>query len=263
VRRISETGATADEVARQASEIAHIGREFAEQAAIGMTGVREMTLRSARTIKRLGETTQQIGEVVRLVADFAEQTNVLALNAAIEAVRAGEHGSGFKIIAQQIRGLAESSSEATARITQRIKSVQMETSAVVVAIEECTRQVVIQSDLAAQAGAALGAVDTVSQRIAARVEEIRATAEEQALVSQRVARAMEEIAGVTAGTRDGMEWMRGAMERLAELARALQREIAVFRLQSGAPATPEADAAFSGARSVRATLPPAALPSEE
>ena len=231
VARISEAGATAEEVARKASEIAHLGREAAEQAAIGMAGVRVMALRSARTIKRLGETTQQIGEVVRLVADFAEQTNLLALNAAIEAVRAGEHGSGFNTIALQIRKLAESSSEATARISERIKNVQTETNAVAAAIEENTLQVVNQSELAARAGAALGAVDLVSQRITEHVGVIRTTAEEQAAAAQRIARAMAEIAGVTTETRDGMEQMREAMERLAELARSLRREIAVFRLR--------------------------------
>lgn len=238
VRRIADTASTAEQVARGASEIAHEGRAAAERAAIGMTSVREMTLRAARSIKRLGEKTQQIGEIVRLVADFAEQTNLLALNAAIEAVRAGEHGTGFNTIAQQIRKLAESSAEATSSIDQRIKAVQVETNAVVKAIEESTREVVTQSDLAAQAGAALGAVDMVNQTITERVGVIRETADQQAMVSQRIARAMDEIADVTAETRDGMQQMESAMERLAELARSLQREIAVFRLRppdAGAP----------------------------
>lgn len=232
VRRISETANTAEQVARGASEIAHEGRAAAERAAIGMTSVREMTLRSARTIKRLGEKTQQIGEIVRLMADFAEQTDLLALNAAIEAGRAGEHGAGFSTIAQQIRKLAESSKEAADRIHQRIKDVQIETNAVAVAIEESTRQVVDQSDLAAQAGAALGAVDMVSRGITERVGEIHATAEQQALASLRIARVMNEIADVTEETRGGMEQMQSAMERLAELARSLQREIAVFRVRA-------------------------------
>ena len=230
VRHISATADSASSVARDAIEISHTGREAAERAAAGMAAVREMTLQSAKKIKRLGESTQEIGEIVQMVSDFANQTNLLALNAAIEATRAGEHGRGFTVVAQEIRNLASSSAEATQAIHARIKGIQNDTNAVAVTIEEGTRQVVIQSDLAAQAGAALGAVDTVTQRIAASISDITQTAEQHAQASTTIAAAMENIAEITAEARDGVEQMRGSMERLAELADSLLHSVSVFRL---------------------------------
>lgn len=230
VTHISATASTASAVAREAREISGQGREAAERAAAGMAGVREMTLQSARKVKRLGESTQEIGEIAQMVSGFANQTNLLALNAAIEAARAGEHGRGFTAVAQEIRNLATSSAEATKAIHARIKGLQTDTNAVVVTIEESTRQVVIQSDLVAQAGAALEAVDVVVRRIAASIGEIAQTAGQQAEASTRIAHSMEDIAGITSQTRDSMEQMRGSMEHLAALADSLLRSISVFRL---------------------------------
>ncbi len=230
VNHISVTADTASTVAREAIEISQQGSEAAERATAGMAGVREMTLQSARKVKRLGESTQEIGEIVQMVSGFANQTNLLALNAAIEAARAGEHGRGFTIVAQEIRNLATNSAEATKAIHARIKGIQTDTSAVVVTIEESTRQVVIQSDLVAQAGAALEAVDVVVRRIAESIGEITQTAGQQAEVATRIAHSMEDIAGITSQTRDSMEQMRSSMEHLAELAESLLHSISVFRL---------------------------------
>jgi len=229
VHHISETADAATAVVEEGIEISRVGREAAEQAAAGMAAVREMTLQSARKIKRLGESTQEIGEIVQTVSGFANQTNLLALNAAIEAARAGEHGRGFNIVAQEIRNLATSSAEATKAIHSRIKGIQTDTSSVVISIEEGTRQVVTQSDLALQAGAALQAVDAVIQRLADSIGDITRTAGHHAKAATQAARSMEDIAQITTHTRDSMAQMRNAMERLAELAGSLQRTVGVFR----------------------------------
>jgi hypothetical protein len=210
-------------------DVSRMGREAAEQAAAGMTHVREMTLLSARKIKRLGESTQEIGEIVQLVADFANQTNLLALNAAIEAARAGENGRGFTTIAQEIRNLATSSAEATNAIKGRIKGIQSDTSSVVLSIEEGTREVVAQSDLALQAGAALESADAVIQRVAQVLGDITQTAGQHAQSATSVARSMEDIADITAHTRDSMASMRTSMARLAELASTLAQSVSAFR----------------------------------
>jgi methyl-accepting chemotaxis protein len=240
---VRHTAATADEVthvALEASEIAHEGRDAAERAVLGMVRVRDHTLQSARKVKHLGEMTQQISEIARTVAQFADETNLLALNAAIEAARAGDHGRGFTLVVRQIRDLATNSSEAAQQIKARIKALQQETSAVAITIEECTREVVEQSDLAAQAGTALGAVDAVGKQIATGLGGIAQTAGQQAQSSTLVARTAEDIAHLTAQTQDAMERMRGAMERLAELARAVQHGIGAFRLAR--PLAPDAAA---------------------
>ena len=230
VQHIAGTADSASAVSREATEVSHQGREAAERAVAGMAGVREMTLQSARKVKRLGESTQEVGEIVQMVSGFAKQTNLLALNAAIEAARAGEHGRGFSIVAQEIRNLANSSADATQAIHARIKAIQNDTSAVVVTIEESTRQVVIQSEMVTQAGAALEAVDAVMQRIAEGIGDITQTAGQQAQASTMIANSMDDIARITAQTRDSMEQMHAAMEHLAELADSLTRSISVFHL---------------------------------
>ncbi|HEY7781292.1 MAG TPA: methyl-accepting chemotaxis protein [Ktedonobacterales bacterium] len=249
VRHISETAAAAAEVASEAITLSHDGGEAAVRAAAGMSAVREMTLQSAKRIKRLGESTQEIGEIAQLASDFADQTRLLAVNASIEAARAGDHGSGFSIVAQEVRTLATNSADAAKAIRARIQGIQSDTSAVVVTIEESTRQVVIQSELAAHAGAALEAVDIVTQRIAAAIEEITGTAGRQAQAASTIARSMADISDITTRTRDSMERMHGSMEQLAHLARSVLGGISVFQLEPAyaAPAlTSNGDPAFSG-----------------
>lgn len=224
----------ASTVAQEAIEISNVGREAAEHATEGMHAVREMALQSVKKIKRLGENAQDIGEIVQMVSDFAGQTNLLALNAAIEASRAGEHGRGFATIAQEIRTLANSSTEAAKQIHTRIKSIQSDINGVAVAIEHSTQQVVLQSEFAAQAGSALEAVDVVTQRIARSIRKMNDTATQQAGTATVVSRSIAEIAQVTAQTRDSMEQMRASMDPLVELAQSLLGAVSVFRLAEGA-----------------------------
>ncbi len=258
---IAGTAHEASAVAREAIEISNVGREAAERAAGGMIAVREMALQSIKKMKRLSESAQDIGEIVQMVADFASQTNLLALNAAIEAARAGENGHGFAIVAQEIRKLASSSAEATKQIHARIKGIQTETNAVVVTIEHSTQQVVLQSELAAQAGSALEAVDTVTQRIAQAIGDMNATATQQAEAATVVSGAIGEIAHITTQTRDGMEQMRAAMDHLVELAHSLQDSMSVFRLAGVAASPPLLSAAPPHVMAEQATQPMLVLPS--
>jgi len=233
VQQVSDNAVTAAGVAHTALEITNEGRQGVERAVQGMNNVREMVLQSAKKIKRLGESSQEIGEIVQLISDFASKTNLLALNASIEAVRAGEHGRGFSAVAQEIRNLANSSAEATKQISAKIKSIQNETNAVVVSMEQSTQQVVIQSDLAAHAGAALQAMDAVMQRIVQHIEGISGAAAQQAKAGGFVARSMGDIAQITVYTARHIDQMHNAMGRLTELAESLQQRVDVFRLGEG------------------------------
>ncbi|HLY31529.1 MAG TPA: methyl-accepting chemotaxis protein, partial [Ktedonobacterales bacterium] len=230
VRGIAEMADTSNAEAQGASEISHEGRDAAALAAEGMSRVREMTLQTAKKVKRLGESSQEIGAIVQMVADFTSQTNLLALNAAIEAARAGENGRGFAIVAQEIRNLASSSAEATRQIHARIQSVQNETSQVVAQIEHTTQQVVLQSEYAVAAGSALEAVDASTQSIAAEIDRMRALATEQSVAATQLAQAMASLANSATQTRDTMDQTRASMEYLVELAVALLRKIGMFHL---------------------------------
>lgn len=230
VQQVSDNAATAAGVARDALEITSEGREAVESAVQGMNTVREMVLQSARKIKHLGESGQEIGEIVQLISDFASRTNLLALNASIEAVRAGENGRGFSAVAQEIRNLANNSAEAARQVAAKIKGIQNETNAVVVSMEQSTQQVVAQSELISHAGSALQAMDTITQRIVQHIEGISSAASQQANASGFVARSMSDIAQIAVYTTRQISQMHTSMAQLTELAESLQRRVNIFRL---------------------------------
>jgi methyl-accepting chemotaxis protein len=230
VQRIADIAAEARGASMESLEIATHGREYAVQATQGMYQVRDVVLQAATRIKRLGERSQEIGQIVQLVSDFASQTNMLALNASIEAARAGEHGAGFSLVAKEIRNLAANSAEAAKDIHARITAMQTETNAVVVSVEQSTEQVVLQSERAALAGSALDAIDAVTERVRASILEMSDTAMLEAETARATARAMSDIAHTSGATRDRMEQMREAMDGLVARASALLRRLRYFRL---------------------------------
>lgn len=260
VRKIAEVAGETSEAAREALEVSQTGREAAERAAEGMSAAREMALQSLKKMKRLSESSQEIGDIVQLVSDIATKTNLLALNAAIEAARAGEHGQGFSIVAKEIRGLAASTAEATKQINSRIQAIQNETNGVVVTIEHSAEQIVAQSDAAQHAGAALHHVDRVVRAIAEAVGRMSATATQQADAAALVSYSASGIAQSTSQARDRMEEMRTAMDRLVELSQSLLRSISVFRLGNGRPGaitTPRVTGHLTGMEDVAEPMPAA------
>lgn len=230
MRQIVARAAESSAIAEEANRISNEGREAAERAGEGMNAVREITLQAARRIKRLGESSQEIGNIIQLVSEFASQTHLLALNAAIEAANAGEHGSGFAIVAREIRALAQNSNDATKQIHARIKGIQNETNQVAVTVEYATQQVVLLSDLVTRSGSALHAIDIVIQRIISEIATVHHTAEEQAKATATVSGAMNNIADITGATWESAETMRASMDRLADLATILRTKIEMFRL---------------------------------
>ncbi len=231
VRRIATTAEESSGLAQVASEVSREGSKAAELAAEGMLLVREQTMQATKKVKRLGETVQDIGMIVRVVEDFAAKTNLLALNASIEAARAGEHGRGFAVVALEVRSLANHSAEATRQIHARIQAVQSETGQVARQIEQGAERVVLQSELVTRAGSALEAVDGFTQRMAEAIQQISDIAVEQAGVASQVVEAIRELATVSTQARDGMEQARASMDYLVDLAGALQEQIAQFRLR--------------------------------
>jgi methyl-accepting chemotaxis protein len=230
IQSVARNAQLSAEAAQEALNSAKIGEQAVVQTIDGMTHIRENVQETAKKIKRLGERSQEIGEIVRLIEDIADQTNLLALNAAIQSAMAGEHGRGFAVVADEIRLLAERSSEATKKIATIVKSIQGDTYDAVVAMEESTQEVVSGSRLADEAGRALQTIYSAVERQAESIEAIATSAHERAQTSEAVARSMEQISEITRQTNAIIQEAAAGVTYLAELAEQLRASVATFRL---------------------------------
>jgi methyl-accepting chemotaxis protein len=221
--------ASAD-AAREALRNADGGQQAVVQTIDGMVHIRENVQETAKKIKRLGERSQEVGEIVRLIEDIADQTNLLALNAAIQSAMAGEHGRGFAVVADEIRLLAERVTEATKKIATIVKSIQGDTYEAVVAMEESTQEVVTGSRLADEAGEALRSIYIAVDRQAKMSEGTARAAKDRAATAEAVAAAMTRIAEIARQTNAATQDTTAAVSYLAELAEQLRASVATFRL---------------------------------
>lgn len=229
---VSGHAARSADVANRALADAQHGGEAVSQMVEAMGRIRGNTYETAQKIKRLGETSQRVGEIVQLIEDLADQTNMLALNAAIEAASAGEHGRGFAVVADEVRRLAERSAEATKQIDSLIHAIQTDTSAAVASMEESTQQVVAGSRLADDAGKSLVSIQAVVEDLAKLITAISESAAEHARTSSMVASSMTEVSTVTQQTTEGTRQTAERVSYLARLAEQLRASVSAFTLPS-------------------------------
>ena len=230
IQNVARNAQLSAEAAQDALHNADAGQQAVRQSIDGMMVIRENVQETSKKIKRLGERSNEIGEIVRIIEDIADQTNLLALNAAIQSAMAGEHGRGFAVVADEIRLLAERSTESTKRIATLVKSIQGDTFEAVVAMEDSTQEVVKGSQLADEAGRALNSIYTAVERQAQMIETIAHAANEQAQVSENVAVAMGQISEITRQTNSGTQEAAMSVSYLAELADQLRASVSTFRL---------------------------------
>jgi len=230
IQNVARNAQLSAEAAQDALHNADAGQQAVRQSIDGMMVIRENVQETSKKIKRLGERSNEIGEIVRIIEDIADQTNLLALNAAIQSAMAGEHGRGFAVVADEIRLLAERSTESTKRIATLVKSIQGDTFEAVVAMEDSTQEVVKGSQLADEAGQALNSIYTAVERQAQMIETIAHAANEQAQVSENVAVAMGQISEITRQTNAGTQEAAMSVSYLAELVDQLRASVSTFRL---------------------------------
>ncbi len=233
IQNVAHSAQLSAEAAQEARRNAISGQQSVRQTIDGMMLIRENVQETAKKIKRLGERSNEIGEIVRIIEDIADQTNLLALNAAIQSAMAGEHGRGFAVVADEIRLLAERSTESTKRIATLVKSIQVDTYEAVVAMEDSTQEVVKGSQLADEAGRSLNSIYGAVERQAQMIEGIARSANEQTSVSESVAVAMSQISEITQQTNAGAQEATVSVSYLAELAEQLRASVSTFRLPEG------------------------------
>jgi twitching motility protein PilJ len=242
VAEVSGNAERAADVARHSVEVAHKGGDAVRRTIDGMNTIRETIQETSKRIKRLGESSQEIGNIVELINDIAEQTNILALNASIQASMAGEAGRGFAVVADEVQRLAERAANATKQIEVLVRTIQTDTNEAVVSMERSTTDVVGGALLAENAGAALEEIEQVSNQIASLVQNISASSRQQTSGAQSIARNMQVLKEISVQTAESTNATSAAIAKLAELSAGLRRAAAGFRLPGSAEAAGAAGA---------------------
>ena len=228
--RLSGSASELSRVVLEAIDVTIDGQSAVDRAVEGMSQVREASTLSARIMKRLGESGQEINETILAITDLTTRMNLVALNAAIEATRAGEQGHSFVVIAQEIRTLAVNSAEAAKKVASHIRAIQRETTAISHSVEQNTHEAVKQTELVTQTGVAFDAISVVTEQMAGLVQGICAATDNQAQRSQQVVSAVEQIAHMTSEVTLHMRHMQQSLSQLVELTNSLRSRMAVFRI---------------------------------
>lgn len=230
VLEVAKNSQNAASSANEASTTAQKGGEVVSKTVDGMQKIASTVRESARTIGELGKSSDQIGEIVAVIDDIADQTNLLALNAAIEAARAGEQGRGFAVVADEVRKLAERTTKATKEIAQMIKNIQKETTGAVSAMEAGTKEVAEGVSLANEAGESLKLIVDAVYKVNDMIRQIATAAEQQSAAAEQISRGVEEIASVTKETVAGSSQTTTASHELSRQATELQGMVGQFKI---------------------------------
>jgi twitching motility protein PilJ len=230
IEQVSQNAASSADVAQKSVDLSRKGAETVRLTIDGMDTIREQIQETSKRIKRLGESSQEIGDIVGLIDDIADQTNILALNAAIQASAAGEAGRGFAVVADEVQRLAERSVNATKQIEALVKTIQADTNEAVISMEQSTANVVAGAKLALDAGDALDEIEGVSHQLAELIQSISQSARQQTAVSVSVTNTMNVIQEITMQTSDGTNEVASSIGNMTDLANELQRSVSGFKL---------------------------------
>ncbi|MCX7779550.1 MAG: methyl-accepting chemotaxis protein [Negativicutes bacterium] len=244
INHIAERAANVSGKSGETAQAAAAGGQAVADATAQMQVINNSVSQSAQVVKRLGESSKQIGEIVDVISGIAGQTNLLALNAAIEAARAGAQGRGFAVVAEEVRKLAEQSQEAAGKIADIIREIQNETDTAVAVMNQGTEEVARGTQVITQTGSRFQAIVSLVQELNQQIQEISAAAEELAASSEAVVSSVDSVktvAGETAGNTQtisaaaeeqsaSMEEIAASSQTLSRLAEDLQNAVAKFKL---------------------------------
>ena len=230
---IDQVSSNAEEsavVAERSVKIAANGANVVNRSIEGMDIIREQIQETSKRIKRLGESSQEIGNIVALINDIADQTNILALNAAIQASMAGEAGRGFAVVADEVQRLAERSASATKQIETLVKTIQTDTNEAVISMEQTTSEVVRGANLSKDAGVALDEIQNVSGNLAKLIANISDAAKLQSASAGHIATTMNVVQEITSQTTTATFDTARSVSELANMAEALRESVTDFKL---------------------------------
>ncbi|MFJ5772296.1 methyl-accepting chemotaxis protein [Psychrobacillus sp. NPDC093180] len=244
IQRVAETSSTVSESAIETNKEANLGNESLRQMIHQMDTIHNAVEESALSIKKLGNLSQEIGNIIAVITGIADQTNLLALNAAIEAARAGEHGQGFAVVADEVRKLAEQSRDSADQIAGIINQIQADTSEAVNVMEVGTKEVAAGKVIVDETGmrfekillsieqvtAQIQEVSAISEEMSAGVEEVDASIEEMAKIAQYSASNTQNVASASEEQLASMEEITASATSLSKMAEDLQAIVRQFKL---------------------------------
>jgi methyl-accepting chemotaxis protein len=231
---MAKNASQAADASKNASETAAKGKQIVDTTASDMMKIAQTVQAAAMTIEELGRSSAQIGEIVTVINGIADQTNLLALNAAIEAARAGEQGRGFAVVADEVRKLAERTSQATKDIAEKISGIQSAAGESVDAMKRGSDEVDKGVGLAKEASASLDTIVASSTNAMDMVQRIAAATEEQSAASEEVTQTMETISNISKQSSASTAQIKTSSEDLAKLAAELKEMAAFFKVGKGA-----------------------------
>ncbi len=228
----SKSASEAADMAKKASDLANVGEKVFQETIGGMTKIANLVKKSAEIVDTLGKSSAQIGEIVQVIDDIADQTNLLALNAAIEAARAGEQGRGFAVVADEVRKLAERTTSATKEIAGMIKRIQQETTQVVIAMTEGNTEAENGMKLADKAAESLTEIISSVNGVVGMINQIAAASQEQSSASEQISHNVESISSAAGQVSDATVDLAHTAENLNRLTEHLRELIERFQLDS-------------------------------
>lgn len=218
--------------AQESVSTANSGGVIVEQTIKGMKNIIDVVYSAASTISHLGSNSQQIGEIIQVIDDIADQTNLLALNAAIEAARAGEQGRGFAVVADEVRKLAERTTKATKEITNMIDKIQKDTEGAVKSIQRGSDEAEKGKELAEKSGSALNDIIHKATATVGVVNQVAASNEELSATSEQISQNIKSIHDVTLNSSNSVRKIVESTEQLQLHSRDLEKMINMFKLNS-------------------------------
>ena len=230
INDMNESAKKSMERARTSAEVAQRGAVAVRNTERGINAARTQIQETSKQLKRLGESSQQINEIVSLIQDVTEQTNVLSLNASIQAAMAGDAGRGFAVVAEEVQRLAERSAHASNEINELVKNIQVDTNRAIVSMESTTQEVVAGAETADLAGQALGEIESMSQELLGSIEEVADNADRESQVAQTVSTRMKLVQKATAESDLSVSQVAVALEQIRAVSDRLNQSISGFTL---------------------------------